>query len=72
MPVILPDEAYDLWLEPGLQKSELICDLLQPYDANLMQCYQVSPRVSMVKNDDAFCAEPVHSIEAPSDIFFLR
>jgi putative SOS response-associated peptidase YedK len=40
MPVILPDDAYDLWLDPGLQDA--VCDLLRPFDAKLMRRYEVS------------------------------
>jgi putative SOS response-associated peptidase YedK len=29
MPVILPDDAYDLCLDPGFQKVDAICDLLK-------------------------------------------
>jgi putative SOS response-associated peptidase YedK len=59
MPVILPDDAYDLWLDPGFQKTDAIGDLLKPFDANLMRRYEVSNRVNLVRNDDAACAEPV-------------
>ena len=31
MPVILPDDACDLWLDPGIQKADAICDLLKPF-----------------------------------------
>jgi putative SOS response-associated peptidase YedK len=58
MPVILTDETYDLWLDPGLQKAEAVCELLKPYDAKPMRCYEVSNRVNSVQNDDAACAEP--------------
>jgi putative SOS response-associated peptidase YedK len=59
MPVILPDDAYDLWLDPGFQKPDTICDLLKPFDPNLMRRYEVSNRVNLVKNDDPTRAEPV-------------
>ena len=59
MPVILPDDAYDLWLDPGFQKADAICDLLKPFDANLIRRYEVSSRVNLVTNDDSACAEPV-------------
>ncbi len=36
MPVILPDEAYELWLDPGFQKSDAVCDLLKPFNPALM------------------------------------
>lgn len=55
MPVILPDDAYDLWLDPGFQKADAICDLLKPFDPNLMRRFEVSNRVNLVKNDDQAC-----------------
>jgi putative SOS response-associated peptidase YedK len=59
MPVILPDDVYDLWLDPGFQKADAVCDLLKPFDSALMRRYEVSTRVNLVKNDDPACAEPV-------------
>jgi putative SOS response-associated peptidase YedK len=59
MPVILPEESCDLWLDPGLQKTEAVCDLLQPFDARLMRRYEVSRRVNFVAHDDPACAEEV-------------
>jgi putative SOS response-associated peptidase YedK len=67
MPVILPDDAYDLWLDPGFQKPGAICDLLQPFDAELMRKYEVSSRVNVVKNDDPACAEPLLSSRQEAD-----
>jgi putative SOS response-associated peptidase YedK len=64
MPVILPDDAYDLWLDPGFQKTDALCDLLKPFASNLMRRYEVSSRVNLVKNDDAACAEPVMWVDA--------
>jgi putative SOS response-associated peptidase YedK len=57
MPVILPDDAYDLWLDPGFQKPDAICDVLKPFDPALMRRYEVSTRVNLVKNDDPACAD---------------
>jgi putative SOS response-associated peptidase YedK len=59
MQVILPDDAYDLWLDPGFQKPDAICELLKPFDPTLMRRYEVSSRVNLVQNDDPACAEPV-------------
>jgi putative SOS response-associated peptidase YedK len=59
MPVILPAEAYNLWLAPGFQKTDAVCDVLKPFNPALMRRYEVSSRVNVVKNDDAACAEPV-------------
>lgn len=63
-PVILPDDAYDLWLDPGFQKADTICDLLKPFDPALMRRYEVSSRVNLVKNDDPECAIPVEQPNA--------
>jgi len=59
MPVILPDDAYGLWLDPGFQKPDALCDLLKPFNPALMRRFEVSNRVNLVKNDDPECAEPV-------------
>jgi putative SOS response-associated peptidase YedK len=64
MPVILPDDAYDLWLDPGFQKPDAICDLLKPFDPNLMRRFEVSNWVNLVKHDDSACAEPVVRLSA--------
>lgn len=64
MPVIVPDDAYDLWLDPGFQKTDAICDLLKPFNAELMKRYEVSTRVNLVKNDDPACAERVARADA--------
>jgi len=59
MPVILPPENYDLWLNPQLRNVERIQPLLKPYDANQMRRYAVSTRINNVGNDDRQCSEPV-------------
>jgi len=64
MPVILPDDVYDQWLDPGFQKSDASGDLLKPFDPNLMRRYEVSNRVNLVKNDAPECAEPVVRLSA--------
>jgi putative SOS response-associated peptidase YedK len=60
MPVILPQEAYDLWLDPGFTRVEEMQPLLRPY-AGAMRRYRVSSRVNQVKNDDAECAAEVEA-----------
>lgn len=58
MPVILPRETYDLWLDPGFTRREGILELLRPLPAVAMRKYPVSARVNSVKNEDAECAAP--------------
>jgi putative SOS response-associated peptidase YedK len=58
MPVILPPDAWDLWLDPEAQPEELL-DLLGPRPAGEMAEYEVSTRVNSPRNDDADLVEPV-------------
>ncbi len=59
MPVILPRDAYDVWLDPGFQNVSELKVLMKPYPAELMRRYRVSQRVNKVENDDAECAEEI-------------
>ena len=61
---VLPDDACDLWLDPGFQKADAICNLLKPFDPALMRRFEVSNRVNLVKNDDPECAESVVRLSA--------
>lgn len=56
MPVILPLEHYDLWLDPGFRNTGDLKELLRPFNASLMKLYPVSTRVNLVRNDDPECA----------------
>ena len=63
MPVILPREHYDLWLDPGFKDVASLCELLRPYDPGAMKMFPVSARVNDVANDDAQCAVPIELTE---------
>lgn len=58
MPVILPLEAYDLWLDPTEQKPAALNHLLKPYPADLMTAYPVSRLVNSPSNDVPACIIP--------------
>lgn len=51
MPVILNPKDYDLWLDPAVQKSGHLQQLLQPYSAAAMISYPVSTKVNKPTND---------------------
>jgi putative SOS response-associated peptidase YedK len=53
-----------VWLDPGFQKTDSLCDLLKPYNPALMRRYEVSSRVNLVKNDDSACADAVAQLGA--------
>ncbi|HEY4686375.1 MAG TPA: SOS response-associated peptidase [Dehalococcoidia bacterium] len=59
MPVILPDDVVDLWLDPREEDVERLGSLLRPAAEDVLIATPVSPRVNSVKNDDAACLEPV-------------
>lgn len=56
MPVILRAEDFELWLDPGFNKTDALRELLKPYDANAMRRHLVSTLVNQVKNDLPECA----------------
>src|SRR5512143_1888509 len=58
MPVILPKDAEDIWLDPAADDYTRLLDLLQPYPADEMAAYAVSNVVNSVNNDSPECIEP--------------
>ena len=59
MPVILPREAYELWLDPAERTPDQLNDLLKPYPAELMTAYPVSKLVNSPQNDSPELIEPI-------------
>ncbi|MDB6120782.1 MAG: hypothetical protein JWO08_4563 [Verrucomicrobiaceae bacterium] len=51
MPVILPPMHWHQWLDPNAS-SENLQALLTPLQADLMDCYQVTPRMNNAKFED--------------------
>mgnify|MGYP001793779179 CR=1 FL=1 len=58
MPVILEQPDYEQWLDPKLQKTELLQKLLQPYKDEKMTKTAVSIRVNNPKNNSSECIKP--------------
>jgi len=65
MPVILPPERQDRWLDPGVRDPALLGGLLAPCPAAEMGCRQVSARVNQVRNDDSGVLLPVRPPAPP-------
>ncbi len=59
MPVILPDNTYDLWLDPGTIEPEVLNGLLKPYPAEEMTAHPVNLTVNSPRHDEKDCIEPV-------------
>ncbi|NOZ05072.1 MAG: SOS response-associated peptidase [Chloroflexi bacterium] len=58
MPVILPPEAYDLWLDPTEQTPDHLHDLLAPYPPEQMIAHPVSTLVNNPRHDSPDCIIP--------------
>jgi putative SOS response-associated peptidase YedK len=59
MPVILPPEKYDEWLDVENFYPEKLKAMLVPYPADEMEAYVVSSKVNNPMNDEPDCIEPV-------------
>jgi putative SOS response-associated peptidase YedK len=59
MPVIVPPDKYDSWLDPDVTDFKAIRDILKPYDANLMRLYPVNRKLNYSNNDDAESASRI-------------
>jgi putative SOS response-associated peptidase YedK len=57
MPVILPHEAYDAWLDPDADREEL-GELMIPYPEDDLETYPVSRFVNSPRNNDERCIAP--------------
>lgn len=58
MPVILPPDQYDRWLDPELRDPAALQPLLRPYPGEAMMGYPVSTRVNKPIDDDPSLLEP--------------
>jgi putative SOS response-associated peptidase YedK len=61
MPVILPKEWEEVWLDPAIDDTEYLKTLLRPYPAEEMKMYEVSTAVNSAKNDVEECVKPINS-----------
>ena len=59
MPVILPQEAEDEWLDPEVRQVGTLTPLLKPFPSGMMEAYEVSTRVNSPRNDAPDCIEEV-------------
>jgi putative SOS response-associated peptidase YedK len=66
MPVILPEDRVDDWLDQRQEDLDRLATLLAPPPEALMIATPVSQRVNSVKNDDPACLEPVSIVTQQS------
>jgi putative SOS response-associated peptidase YedK len=59
MPLVLPPDVWDRWLDPALTDPGALAPLLVPTGPDLaLVAYAVSSRVNDPRNDDPSCLEP--------------
>ncbi len=59
MPVILPDELEDPWLDTALDESLTLTQFLAPYTDDALEAYEVSRLVNSASNTGPEVADPV-------------
>jgi len=62
MPVILPVEVRDEWLDPERREPATLQELLRPYPAEEMEGYEVSTVVNSPKHETAECVKRVGQV----------
>jgi putative SOS response-associated peptidase YedK len=63
MPVIVPQDAFNLWLDCAEVDATTAAALIIPAPETLLECYEVSTAVNRALNDDARLIEPVPNKE---------
>ena len=59
MPVILDPDVESVWLDPDIDDTSALSELLVPYPSDLMTAYEVSRIVNSAANDVPECIAPV-------------
>lgn len=59
MPVVIPSERYDAWLDPACDDKDTLQSLMAPPPAGLIRAYPVSLEVSNVRNNTPRNVEPL-------------
>lgn len=59
MPVILPKEYIDTWLDRSIENEQQVLPLLKPYPEKEMDAYEVSRVVNSPKNNSPECIENI-------------
>ncbi|BAZ31528.1 hypothetical protein NIES4074_40010 [Cylindrospermum sp. NIES-4074] len=67
MPVILEPQDYNLWLDPQVEKPEVLQPLLHPYPAQAMTAYPVSTWVNNSRHNSPECIIPLSEQNTPTN-----
>jgi putative SOS response-associated peptidase YedK len=59
MPVFVPKEAFDMWLDCANVEANVAAALIRPAPDALLEAYEISPAVNRVANDSVALIAPV-------------
>jgi putative SOS response-associated peptidase YedK len=59
MPVIIPPDAYSLWLDPEQRDPAKLAHLLKPYAGEKLAVHPVGSTVNDASHDDPLCVAPI-------------
>jgi putative SOS response-associated peptidase YedK len=62
MPVVIPPEAFDFWLDCRNVDEHMAAELLVPAPEDLFEAYEISPAVNRVANDYPDLLKPAKSV----------
>jgi putative SOS response-associated peptidase YedK len=68
MPVILPPQRYEQWLDPAEKQPEELAELLVPYPSEEMEAFEVSPQINSPRAAPTRAPSPV---SAGEDLFSM-
>jgi putative SOS response-associated peptidase YedK len=66
MPVIVPEAAFDLWLNTAEVDATTAAALIAPAPDNLLDAYEISTAVNRTANDNPKLIEPLAANPAPA------
>lgn len=65
MPVFVPKEAFDLWLNCADVEADVAATLIRPADEGLLEAYEVGTGVNRVANDSEALIAPLSAAAEP-------
>jgi len=64
MPVFVPREAFDLWLDCANVEADIAAALIRPAEDSLLEAYEISTAVNRVANDSEALIAPLSAAPA--------
>ncbi|MDA0816474.1 MAG: SOS response-associated peptidase [Planctomycetota bacterium] len=71
MPVVIPPESFEIWLDPAVNDADRLSRLLRPFHSDEMTAYPVSTLVNNVKNDSPKLVDSLPPPEKQARLFSL-